>query len=865
MRRCLIGVEVLYWHAGSTAELPLRLRISLPKGFHRSTEALDVLMGNNKTRESNTGRLFAFAPDCAACLVLDGRFCDPMYTNPFEGSVVITCNVNCQILNDCGRPCYRDGGCTAFDLKELWLWRTYEKSEGKENLYITKPIRCSAYNVPSRDALTGVLAMRLTTLDEDTLKRCALEGWQAEKNADFMCIQKKTGDLAKFDFDAFWKHSVCPSEPLNKLSDLSVTNSLSDCLTFSRAKCCQIDEMLKRYRSVLGLQRELVKITEKRTERMRCPWAPTDTVADAVLADCFGHKHDNPTVSDKVLRIQSRSDDDPGEEVAFGSALNIGQKTLLERKSLPKLKYLPLFSYLIDHPLNVSKSHWQNAFEIHASRWRATPEAFAEGYFASAPAIRATHAAQMLAAYAQALEYIPDGVVPSDCRTKNPLADGRKEVEQFWDALVSVAGADCEDLSLAHYRILRAFTQETKQCPKHDAAVRANPVLEDMRRLLGDRYTALFVIDAAHLAKQGFDCDYGPEDFDRLERCETEAPTAFDYDGDTKGMNSAHASLKLFPKWYFKECVNRGCRSLKEPAPYGGCEETIVEEEERDLPVLFVEGTSMLVPCHVLKDTGDYKDIKKTIMNEPKLCDKIKSELFPRKGYSSFYKASLIAVCLDELHSGVATYEFARPNDYAFPPLSRGCSHRQLCHMTKDVCLVPLGKRDFGCEPTNGNSRFQRIEIPAPLAHVCLHAARTKPRARKIAKSMPKRNKDWQTLPAYDPRSPSDPDMRNARLANVERFCESVNAKCAKPIGKARHFNLYMDPHYATDCTLNALRCIFLKPKNPDARSVLEYFASGLPWTHDPDSDKPRMELSCALEKHSKDVELCRITTVFQS
>ena len=738
------------------------------------------------------------------------------------------------------------------------------------------------------------------------------------------------------------------------------------------------------YEYMLKQQTNLVDVVEKCTKNMKCPWTPMDTCAWEMFSDYDGgyvlrlqrdsSKSATALVGGSVTKDSTKSFAFPqlaldnsfvqthvvqmqvldGEDIArkIGGKSNIPnsakrqsdwQTSLDSAGHFEKRVYLPFFSYLLCHPLAVYKGYWENALRIMTDRMGYTLEEYARLFFQTYnDSKRCADAAQMICNYVQAIEYISDYYIPRKRRTRDENgSDGRVEIEQFWNCLRSMCG-DCDDLTVGHAQVYRAFVVNSWNNPKMNAVIEENGVLKEMRRLLACNYIMFLNIEAVYLPRQKSggndddddnDGDDGDEDTEggfykanmacHSTSCSSGKGVGYggvdyksakgNYARDTRNMNSAHAALKLLPKKYFERCVNRSCS--KDVVPIFGVgmakensnccfyHQHPPDDYNDHLPVLFLEGTSMLVCCDELDDPCTNDAFKKVIFSDDILADVTKSPIYAKKGKSSFYKASLFGATLDFLgNHKVATFTFARRPESTISSLSkfvRGASHHQLSWKSECVILVPYGHCYEGSKhitplPVEGLSgtacgngvRFKSPEMSSFMRHLCIAESKKRIRARKIKK--PGKGQTFGTsltslgltCTPYDFLTHDTGQTLDESRLVLSTFCNNMNAVYAggrlEAVPRKDPFHVFVDNYYVNADFVNRLTKLIRSALGNSlaTNTTGHYWGSDSGWLDTLNeyctfSSKPRpcenkyMFTSVHLESFSEDLHIWRITFSF--
>lgn len=424
----------------------------------------------------------------------------------------------------------------------------------------------------------------------------------------------------------------------------------------------------------------------------------------------------------------------------------------------PEAEYLPFFAFMIHPRLRASKHFWHTSLSIMIERQMMSEERYIGEFFRMSPSEKAAEAFQMICNYSQCLEYVSDFYTTMTLSTSGGKPKRRKRcVEQFSNCLRNWGG-DCEDLSQGHYQLYTLFTRESEKDFKHDAAINSHPVLKEMRRILRHNYVIFLTIEGVYLPKQSFEDGENSPCEDRSDDKRTdgdkERPVKFPnryldaktsqetYLKETKNLNSAHAAVKLLPKEYFEDCVNRSsfghangpifCSRSETDRQVGSTccfyHKYPPDPCNRELPVLFGEGTSMLVCLDGARDPLKEKWMRSCLMSDDELADRLKSPIYCKNGQSSFYRSTLFGSCDSFMNSkNVATYSFARlcverprgkrvgETESKVPVFLRGVSHKQLTCKSDAVALVP-----YGHDNNNNNNNLERnVETSNEISNVC--------------------------------------------------------------------------------------------------------------------------------------------------
>lgn len=532
----------------------------------------------------------------------------------------------------------------------------------------------------------------------------------------------------------------------------------------------------------------------------------------------------------------------------------------LESNVAEKRIYLPFFTYLMAHPLRLFKGYWSQALKIQCERKGETYESYKNNIWPKlTPSEKVSDAFQMILMYVQSIEYISDYYYPKkvkrkynsyssyfgdifngdddddDDNTANNASevddDCRIEIEQFWNCLRSLCG-DCDDLTLGNSQFYRAFVEDSWSNYKINQIILSCPILTEMRLLLVSNYIMLMNIDGVYLPRQkaSTTTTNSVKPTDHTNRnCSGDT-----YQYDTVGLNSAHASLKLIPKLFFERSVNRSCTAGGTSAifpPYTDSSCTACYccnyhkyppniDFNDDLPVLFGEGTSMLICSEDVKEPANVEhSLRKAMFRDPMVDDVTKSLIYTKeKGVSTFYKASFFGACLDFLKTHrIATFTYARlvgaddaDGDEGKPHFSRGVSHKQLAMKDERVVLVPYGhdtnnthgsgiKKNTTIAATAASVphydlcdkvQFRGEEISPAMYHLCVNETKKRIKARKIRD--PKKHTPLQSL-RYEN------DMRICRYTGTSPYDTMTSVEESK--ATMQNWAKQMNQHYSGGIT----------------------------------------------------------------
>jgi hypothetical protein len=554
---------------------------------------------------------------------------------------------------------------------------------------------------------------------------------------------------------------------------------------------------------------------------------------------------------------------DDGVFEAFGSA----KMEALDRGS-PERVYLPYFSYLMCSPPRVYRGFWTGALTVLASREGYGDVGDFERHFLSEcrPGRRASLAFQMLCGYVQGMEYVPDYYIPRRGTSSSTTTSGRgktrriedqKEIEQFWNALRAICG-DCDDLALGHLSVYRAFVEDSWTDERGDAEISANATLKEMRRVLASNYLAMLNIEGVYLPRQ-----QARSDPTRSSRPPEENRSAIDptrggeggsgsYAEDTEGMNSAHAAVKLIPKLYFERCVNRSAEATGSPPPFPSTSGSGVslpccfyhahapDPFNDELPLLFGEGTSMLRCSDDEKDPCEDSWISDALGRDEMLNDALKCTIWPEKGRSNFYKATLFGSTLSFLENhGVSTFTYARRCEgrgceagKKGRHLTRGATHRQLSHKSEAVVLVPYGSlptapprpsKAGDAPPRRRTARSSRCgvtfsgrEVSEGMYELCAAEATRRVCPRKIGRPSPRpsdpsraaRGGSRTYCRPYDASSSDAGRTTGDSEATLRAWCAAMNETwhdASRPLSTSNVYRVYLDGYYVTREVLEAV------------------------------------------------------------
>ncbi len=902
-------VSLAYEHRGPEADFPLRLRIGLGSGFVTGGESDAEFLVSSPSELVESG--FPLAADGAgrAFGIFETRLRGRLSSGekktdrllPPKGAVVL--NVCCSIVGDYGKPMWRDGGTCHFLLSECL-------SNETEAPHVFKTVSKSAYGVAKEDRLSGWAGLMVKTEG----------GW-------ILSRKDVAARIPLADCDALFVSSQ-QFRPLGEKHE-----------SLRR----HVDGEFSAYREILRCQDELVPRDDK-TTNMRCPWTPMDACVWELFEDEYGTSEDGKPIGAKnsvVLTSVARSSEIGTNSGVASSAFSELADALfsvcrgkngtaraprdLSGTASGTRVYLPFFAYCITRPLAVCRSHWTRALEIYVARKGVSPAEYVAYFFdpSTSESERAAEAAGMISMYAQALEYVSDYVVPMSAggsrnggrrrRTGAPEDDGRKEVEQFWDALIALCG-DCDDLTLAHLQMYKAFVMDSWKTEKTNDSVRANSVLRRMRSVLANNYVPMFNIEAVYLPKQSSSGSRSREavmagnpfrlasDGSGPERPSKEFfnPSGYlgfssefadgDYDTDAGSVNSAHAALKLLPKKYFERCVDRAYARAGSPGPFSAKENAErrhgrccfyhahpPDDFNDDLPVLFLEGTSMLF-CHDGRgDPCSAKVFAEVFLDDPLLGEVGKFPIYARRAESAFYGSSLFGATLDFLDNhGVATFSYARIDPNAKEgkrglEFSRGASHRQLSLKSENVVILPYGADLFdrgssepravsentetaeeGSKPCR-RLRFRSTEVSPFMRHLCYEECKNRPAARKLRnpRKTSREPKGANGRDTFDPNRQEDrrPSEENGKL--LQAWCDAANSNATGPDGTERptvpkgYFCYFVNNYYVDREFVERLSEVCAVATEEQRKKV--------------PGESFYYKVQTALEEHSTDVKIWRI------
>lgn len=412
-----------------------------------------------------------------------------------------------------------------------------------------------------------------------------------------------------------------------------------------------------------------------------------------------------------------RSDLDAKMNRWFSNFKNPGRGTRL---------YLPFYAFLNVPRLTMHGGFWMNALSILIGREEFKDYVAFQTYFfhdTTTPYTRAMYAFKLICLYPQCFEYLSDFSVKSASNINADTGDGdthrhqpviKEEVEQFWNCFVSMV-ADCEDSSLGIYQSYYAFV--IKPSRKTLIEQRQCPVLCEMRRVLRHNYLIFLNIEGVHLYRQTNSSKSIIKHRRGSEGCSINA----EYYKHTKGINSAHAAVKLIPKLYFERCVNRSmaligkspvftsCCSSPSNSPCGINRKPCLCAYHRyapdiyndELDILLGEGTSKL-SSGFEKPWCKYKWFAEAMADNSLINDVTKTTIYPKKKGSNFYKASFFGITPYFMcEYGVSTFKYCRPiDDYAKVndfvkrnyKFLKGVSYVQLCRKDERIMMVPAGE-----------------------------------------------------------------------------------------------------------------------------------------------------------------------------
>lgn len=369
--------------------------------------------------------------------------------------------------------------------------------------------------------------------------------------------------------------------------------------------------------------------------------------------------------------------------------------------------YLPFFAYAFYAEPHVSDDFWQMALIVHAHRrgfpsLQAYTTVFLDEYITPVKT-RAIHAMDLVAQYAQTMEYIPDQMIDPDTGKKTPI-------ELFGDALHTLTG-DCEDSSGA---ILQMFDNFVARSFDRNAS----PVLFEMQRLL-KRYIPFLCIEgvtSSHAQNQN--------------------------DITVSNITGAHAAIKCIPIGTFKRFVARWRPDhplLNYDPPSSNGDASLDDV----LPILYGEGTGMLNSGGECDPVGEENKSLRSFFYSSKDSKAAKKPLYPNEGTSPFYKAIMYGATNRFLEKyGVATFRFCtlsgnnhhssssyhepvnvtknvKPNTWC-----RGVTFPDLVYKSSRITMIPYGET-----PNHPSDSPPEINHDLKIILERVISIRTKPRA----------------------------------------------------------------------------------------------------------------------------------------
>lgn len=657
---------------------------------------------------------------------------------------------------------------------------------------------------------------------------------------------------------------LCKTDPLYKFRTPDATFYESN-----------VYESREKYKRLLDYQDKIVLDWDDRSKKMKCPWTPMDVSLSKFMSDYKTERLllENPLetqfgarffdVASFIGNEQNRSSDFSTEgstvwsefdsETVFVTSetdyakisCNYGATTSDKRRDMPNCvpdaEYLPFFAFIMHPPLRASKSFWGDALSIMVERSLVDEETYACKFFQMSPSERAGEAFQMICNYSQCLEYISDFYTTCDKSPNGKIIKRKRCVEQFSNCLRNWGG-DCEDLSQGHYQIYTLFVEGSEKSEKHDCAINSHPVLKEMRRVLRHNYVIFLTIEGVFLPKQSYE-DAGPEesvdrsgdrkDFSFAEKCDPKLSQK-NYLEDTKNLNSAHAAIKLLPKKYFEACVNRSSWGFPNGAIFEKTEHPTSTDccfyhryapdaHNDDLPVLFGEGTSMLVCRNGSKDSLNEKWLRSYLMSDEVLVDRLKTPIYCKNGLSSFYRSTFFGSCNSFLESKkIATFSFARlcfvenakPQKTKIAIFLRGATHKQLSFKDDAVALVPYGNNPSKCganidlRPSNSckSVNFYGKEMNRDLLSLCKMECDNRIPGRKISSAkkrvvvsyLPENGCRYYEPFRDDSEAPGDSNGLRARMTKILQSLvpQTGNTHFRKNGG---YFHVFFDNAYASE------------------------------------------------------------------
>jgi hypothetical protein len=297
----------------------------------------------------------------------------------------------------------------------------------------------------------------------------------------------------------------------------------------------------------------------------------------------------------------------------------------------------------------------------------------------------------LIVQYAQMLDYNSDYTYDTKRQTKC-------FIESFGNAICAHNG-DCEDLGYANYQFFKAFISSELEKELIDYKQSINNNTQENTRLFGSRgihYCNLLLSIQAILRWY-------------LPFLVIEGVTASNVQGaENKNksseliINGAHASLKLIPYPYFRECLKRSPEVLMNPmqpllASVDAKIKALESQSKKntlytlgiELPILIGEGTGIMEGGLFSEPSTTSVLLRNFIYSSGALDRAKKPIILQDRSISPFYKTLLFGVTDAFIESlGIGTFHFAEQLGEK-NKMQRSCLYSNLVKKDKKVVIIP--------------------------------------------------------------------------------------------------------------------------------------------------------------------------------
>lgn len=726
--------NLCYIHFGSEKDYPIRMLVSPTNDFTCDTNLKDIIIENPRKYKEITVCDINNEKFATSNLNFQLKLKKALNKKFIAKKSGLGITILCSIKNDNNVNCWREGGYTHFNLNLLKDAATLECENS--GIYILNKVLLSGYKVDEKT--TGLIGLKLhleqksvilSDINTRKYKITSIEGVKKNNNNEKLYYSVNTINN---------NSNIYGIEDLTKQKDLTdivhKTKPKGDFeINFISSKnwnqpFCEtthnnsiFDLIMKEYDALLKNQKQIMCYDHEESRRMICPYAPTDICITEIRN--FENKL---TIkgSESLENIEKYSS---LCHIKFDKILNVlfddknsnsYKKIKSTSDSEVSFKYLPFFTFLINPTLRIYKSFWLNCLLFQISKKNMTYGEYNDKFESFHEWRKASEAFQMICSYVHNLEYICDFTKARNGGKDTPI-------EHFSNCLYLLCG-DCEDLSLGIFLLFESFVRYSRKTD-NDIFL-SNSILSKMRDTLSNNYIPFLCIDGVHLGqltKEKNDDLIDNKYFESMNRIKNEHRLTKNFGdmmrmwkNETQNMDSAHACVKLIPKYYFEECINRAYESFgmknvfRDKIGKTRIFYNLYKPDNfvKELPILFGEGTNQLICSDKIEEDSISEKYKYIFFDYCyDICNLLKSDVYLSENRSTFYKSSLIAITNRFINCGVGTFDLSTLfTHYGTIKHSRGISHTQLSLKAEDVSFVP-----YGINNSNKKSSQTNVNINA--------------------------------------------------------------------------------------------------------------------------------------------------------